>query len=305
MSGEGKRPNVYGISRDLWDHPIFAQEPFTEAQAWAWLVGQACWKDGTVRGNTGGPVELKRAEFSIAVRFLAERWQWSKDRAHRYLKKLEKAQMLCDTSRDSSQIYFISNYNAYQVVGLPRRDSAETPTATPPRQERDKVEAPKQENKKEEGGAAPVLPGLEFPPWWPAEAWQGYLDMRRKTRRAATDRAIKLVVAEVTKLRAAGHDPAAVLDQSTLKSWTDVYPVKGQRSSDLFSANRQVVELVPVDTQVLRLEFFHGLGDEDWPEGKWGAAWGPRPGEPGCLITQDALARFAAKHPDIARRMEK
>ncbi len=67
----------------------------------------------------------------------------------------------------------------------------------------------------------PVLPD-----WLPMDAWNGYLDMRRRIRKPATDRAIELVIRELTKFRAAGLDVAACLDQSTRSSWVDVYEPK-------------------------------------------------------------------------------
>ena len=73
------------------------------------------------------------------------------------------------------------------------------------------------------GGGKPPAPD-----WLPAEAWAGYLAMRkRKASRAPfTDRARALVLAELQRLRADGHDVAGVLDQSVRNGWTDVYPVK-------------------------------------------------------------------------------
>lgn len=152
-----KRPNVYGISREVWDHPAFPDEVYTERQAWAWLIGKASWRDETVRGNTKAVVKSVRGEFSVAVRYLAEKWLWTKDKTHRFLKKLEKHDMIRDVSRDGSQVYSITNYNRFQIIGIPKRDSDETVTATGPRQERDKIEETlKQGNNKKED--SPVLP---------------------------------------------------------------------------------------------------------------------------------------------------
>lgn len=69
-------------------------------------------------------------------------------------------------------------------------------------------------------------PRFVLPDWIPAEAWKGYEDMRVRIKKPMTDRARKLVIKELEKLRDVGHDPAAVLDRSTVKGWTDVYPLK-------------------------------------------------------------------------------
>lgn len=85
------------------------------------------------------------------------------------------------------------------------------------------ADAPETERETETEGRAKRF---SLPDWIPAEAWKGYEDMRVRIRKPMTDRARGLVVKEMDKLRAQGHDPAAVLDRSTVKGWTDVYPLK-------------------------------------------------------------------------------
>ncbi len=69
-----------------------------------------------------------------------------------------------------------------------------------------------------------------MPDWLPMEAWQGYIDMRRKIRKPMTDRAIQLAINTLDKMRQQGQDVAAVLDQSTLNSWQGLFPVSERRS---------------------------------------------------------------------------
>lgn len=71
-----------------------------------------------------------------------------------------------------------------------------------------------------------AVKGFTPPDWVPLDAWKGYEEMRFRIKKPMTDRARKLVIKELEKLRDMGHDPAAVLDRSTVKGWTDVYPLK-------------------------------------------------------------------------------
>jgi hypothetical protein len=57
------------------------------------------------------------------------------------------------------------------------------------------------------------------------ETWDAYKEMRQRKRAPLTDRAASLIVKELEKLKAQGHDPEAVLNQSIMKSWTGVFPV--------------------------------------------------------------------------------
>jgi hypothetical protein len=95
------------------------------------------------------------------------------------------------------------------------------------------TETPREEKSREEintGAKAPK--SFVLPDWAPPDAWRGYEEMRVRIKKPMTDRARKLVITELQKLRDQGHDPAAVLDRSTVKGWTDVYPIKGGAVGD-------------------------------------------------------------------------
>ena len=75
----------------------------------------------------------------------------------------------------------------------------------------------------------PIVPAKTkavIPSWVPAEAWAAFADMRIKCRKPMTERAIELMVMKLSKLKTAGHDPAAVLEASIANSWSDIYPLK-------------------------------------------------------------------------------
>ena len=65
-----------------------------------------------------------------------------------------------------------------------------------------------------------------LPLWLPLEAWKPFLEMRRKKKIANGPRALNMLLTELERLKSMGHDPQAVIDQSTLKGWTSFYPLK-------------------------------------------------------------------------------
>lgn len=92
-----------------------------------------------------------------------------------------------------------------------------------------------QEQEQEKEGGASKAPskktksesldlGFVLPDWVPADAWDGYVAMRKK--KPMTDRARDLVIAELSRLRDQGHDVGAILDKSVKNNWTDVYAPK-------------------------------------------------------------------------------
>lgn len=67
-----------------------------------------------------------------------------------------------------------------------------------------------------------------LPAWIDREAWIGFVEMRKTVKKPLTFRAAKMILTELAKLKAAGHDANAALDQSTNHCWADVYPVKAK-----------------------------------------------------------------------------
>jgi len=65
-----------------------------------------------------------------------------------------------------------------------------------------------------------------LPAWVPVEAWNGYIEMRKKKKKSPTDHARDLVLKELAKFHAAGADLEAALNNSTRNGWTDVYAPK-------------------------------------------------------------------------------
>jgi hypothetical protein len=56
------KSGVFAVSRGVFDHPLFAREPFTEREAWIWLGMN--------------PVTRRRR----LHKWLADQWQWSGER---------------------------------------------------------------------------------------------------------------------------------------------------------------------------------------------------------------------------------
>jgi hypothetical protein len=64
-----------------------------------------------------------------------------------------------------------------------------------------------------------------FPSFIPEEEFRQYLDMRKAIGKEMTPHAIKLAYGKLEKLKAEGHEPKAVLEQSIFNSWQGLFPV--------------------------------------------------------------------------------
>lgn len=80
----------------------------------------------------------------------------------------------------------------------------------------------KEESKKE---AAPAAQSFVLPDFIPDGPWEDFLEMRKRVRAVPTLRARQLLAVALEKLMVEGHDPAAVLNQSTQNNWKGVFPL--------------------------------------------------------------------------------
>lgn len=80
--------------------------------------------------------------------------------------------------------------------------------------------------------AAPSAQLFVLPDFIPGPAWDDFMEMRRKARKPATERAKALLARSLEKLMVAGADPAEILNQSTVNGWTDIYPLKNKENGN-------------------------------------------------------------------------
>ncbi len=101
------------ISRDLWDDTAFAQDPFSEREAWVWMIAEASWKARTRRVGDY-VVELERGQLAHSTRFMADTWKWTHSKARRYLDRLEKLEMIRRETGTGVSVVTVCNYDKYQ-----------------------------------------------------------------------------------------------------------------------------------------------------------------------------------------------
>ena len=101
------------VDRDVFEHPVFAPEPFTEREAWLWMIAEAVFRPTRVRAGRA-TIDLQRGQLAYATRFLAAKWRWSEARVRRYLGRLKIDAMIdAQPTRDATLIS-ICNYDKYQ-----------------------------------------------------------------------------------------------------------------------------------------------------------------------------------------------
>ena len=218
------------VARSIFDHAVFADEPKTEREAWIWLIMEASWKPRTRRVGAV-VVETQRGQLAASVRFLASAWKWTAPKVQRYLKRLEKMEMIRAQADTGVTVITICNYDQYQHGGQA--------SDTAPIQSRytsdtnEKKEVIREEGKKDANASSrsPAPKPVRFDEFWGCyphrdgnkrkrkEAVAAYVKAMRNgaseqqiidgARRAHTDPSVK---------RGYARDPVSWLNQ---EGWTD------------------------------------------------------------------------------------
>jgi hypothetical protein len=179
---------VFAVDRGLFDHPRFAPEPFTEREAWQWMIGEAAYRAHTRRVGSA-TVSLSRGQMAHSIRFMAEKWKWTEARVRRFLSRLKGAPPKIDAMIDAAidagvTVVTICNYDKYQKVSLPSDAPADAAIDAPTTHQRRRVEV--KEIQEEEGGggsareadpactlASEVMVVLGIDPLHPPPGWYG------------------------------------------------------------------------------------------------------------------------------------
>jgi DNA-binding transcriptional regulator YhcF (GntR family) len=70
----------------------------------------------------------------------------------------------------------------------------------------------------------------ELPDCIPADAWNGWVEMRKQRKKPLTDRAYNQAIDKLAAFMAKGQNITEVLDRSTMNGWTDLYEIKEQKN---------------------------------------------------------------------------
>ena len=102
------------ISRDIFGHECFADEPLTEREAWVWLIMEAAWKPHTRRVGDY-IVDVDRGQVAASVRFMASAWKWTPAKVQRFTKRLIRLGMISAKTDTGVSVVTICNYDEYQA----------------------------------------------------------------------------------------------------------------------------------------------------------------------------------------------
>jgi hypothetical protein len=120
------------VQTSIFDHELFAAEPFSEREAWIWIIAKAAWKETSHR--IGASVhKVPAGSMFVTVREMQASWRWtSTRRVAQFLQLLASQNMIETHSETGKTLITVCNYSRYQNVETP----SETPAPSEAKQKR-------------------------------------------------------------------------------------------------------------------------------------------------------------------------
>ena len=128
----------FAVQRDFFDHKLFKKEPFTEREAWLWIIANAAWEQTTHRIEREVLI-VERGSFYCTQRELAQRFQWGTTKIRNFLKLTQEQNMLVINNETKKTLVSVCNYEEYQSKQnndktTTKQPSSENKTTTKQRQ---------------------------------------------------------------------------------------------------------------------------------------------------------------------------
>ena len=101
------------LYRDIWDHWLWKDRPFSRGQAWIDLIMMMNHDDNKTL-FMGKLILVKKGSKITSIRQLAERWGWSKMKVSRFLDVLESDNMLIQKRDSKKTLITLIKYEDYQ-----------------------------------------------------------------------------------------------------------------------------------------------------------------------------------------------
>ena len=120
----------FSIHRQIFDCPLFKNEPFSKMQAWIYLIGNANHEDNEIFIGYE-KVTIGRGQLHTSIEKLAKVWKWDRKKVMRFLDVLELEQMLSQNRTPNGTTLTIVNYDKFQTNGTTDGTPNGTPNGTP------------------------------------------------------------------------------------------------------------------------------------------------------------------------------
>jgi len=103
----------FAVQRNIFDHDLFMKEPFTEREAWMWIISKAAYEQTSHR-IANEVLTVERGSFYCTQRELAATWQWGTTKVRSFLNVTQSQNMISIDNKTKKTLISVCNYEVYQ-----------------------------------------------------------------------------------------------------------------------------------------------------------------------------------------------
>ena len=208
-----KNKGYISLHRDIRDHWIWKDKPFSKGQAWTDILMEVNHTDNkVVLGNE--IIDIKRGQTIWSILDMSIRWGWSRKKTKNFLLMLQKDEMLYIKCTTKYTILTVANYDLYQNMEQQKKQRKNNKGTTREQQGNTNNNELIMNNND-------IYSEFE-------KALEAFKEMRNKIKKPLTDYALEKLLNKLNKLGKTEEERIAILDQSTTKCWQDIYELKDQ-----------------------------------------------------------------------------
>ena len=140
----------FKVDRQIFEHWLWEDRPFSKGQAWIDLIGLANYEEGKTQYK-GKIVNCERGTVYRSISYLANRWGWSWEKTRNFLSLLEADKMIIVNATTNLTTITLMNYSKFQDWHGTNREQNTERTESAPDKERRRIK----NNKEGEKGCRP------------------------------------------------------------------------------------------------------------------------------------------------------
>ena len=210
------------VHRQLQEHWLWKDKPFSYGQAWIDLIMMANHTDKKfLLGKE--LVEVKAGSFITSELKLMERWGWGKSRVRTFLDLLQKDEMIEKKVNRKRTTICIVNYSSFQdtrtinkLIANRLRTDCEPIANTNNNDNND--------NNINNNILYAENPALN-------NSIIKFIEHRKKMKKPMTDEAIRLMVDKLNKLSGNVEEQIEIINQSIVNGWQGIFPLKNNQNN--------------------------------------------------------------------------
>lgn len=210
------------IHRQLQEHWLWEDRPFSKGQAWIDLLLLANHADNKfLFGNE--LMEVKAGCFITSERKLSERWGWSRKKVDNFLSLLQSDNMIILKKNQQRTAINIVNYGDFQdceVKKEPRKNQQRT--TKEPRKNINNNDNNENNDNKIIYDDNPLL----------NQAIIEFVAFRKSIKKPMSEHAIKLMIGKLNKMSSDVNEQIEIINQSILNGWQGIFPLKQEQKKN-------------------------------------------------------------------------